>query len=131
MAGNGASMLRRFFPSRAITTSYSPDPDCRVRPRNESSTGGEWCVLKMQKQVPLAFHLPILLVKLYAVGNSEVQGSFLAKILSQHAVWMRSVEIDALFRIKTTTIWKRNGARTQVRAVVLYICLGNHYGNLC
>jgi len=101
MPESGTSTLRRLFPSHAIIASYSPDAlPTRWAAERVHQLRGKRCVLKLQKQVPLTFHLSILLVKLYAVGGFRGAWEvFQAKIQSQHAVWMPSGEVDALFRL--------------------------------
>jgi hypothetical protein len=52
----------------------------------------------LQKSVSLAFLFRILLGKLYGVaGFRSATEVCQAKIRSQHAIWMQSAEVDALF----------------------------------
>ena len=60
---------------------------------------GAKSALKLHKPVPFRYNLHILLGNCMVLGVSGVQRKFFGqKIRSQHAVWMQSAEVGALFR---------------------------------
>jgi hypothetical protein len=101
MREGGMFMSRRLSLSPVTIASYLPEP----RPTlwgggtNSSAPGKEVC-LKLLKQVPLTFHLRILLVKLHAVGGfGGTREVFSGETRSQHAVCMHRAVVDASFRL--------------------------------
>jgi hypothetical protein len=84
-------------------------------------TAGRRCVRKLQKPVSLTFQLRILLGKLYGVGGLRSAAEVCqAKIRSQHAIWMQSAEVDALFGVRELLSQER-ALLNQIAAELLHL----------
>jgi hypothetical protein len=117
MPGDGASMLRRLFPSPVIIVSYSLDTrPIRERRESGSPTVGRRCVLKMQKPVPSTYNLRIPAGDciLFPVSGAQVK-FFRAKTRPENAVGMPGTEVGALFRFTDS---QRYGLQRGIRFIL-------------
>ncbi len=106
MRGDGTSMSRRLFHSPDTIEFYSPDPQYRVRLWNESTNRGEEVCTETAKTSLIDVSVAYSIGKLYGFGAFRSAAEvFQAKIRFQHAVWMPSEEVDALFRFKEQAAW--------------------------